>query len=58
MSHATENKDIAAVHLNIAAEFIRQTAEPLQDERLRNCFLNAPPVMAVLQATDIHLNQI
>lgn len=58
MSHATENKQIAAIHLNIAAEFIRQTAEPLQDERLRNCFLNAPPVMAVLQASDINLNQI
>lgn len=58
MSHVTENEDIAAVHLNIAAEFIRQTAEPLQDERLRNCFLNAPPVMAVLQAVDINPNQI
>ncbi len=58
MSHVTENEEIAAVHLNIAAEFIRQTAEPLQDERLRNCFLNAPPVMAVLQAADINLNQI
>jgi tetratricopeptide (TPR) repeat protein len=58
MSHVTENEEIAAVHLNIAAEFIRQTAEPLQDEQLRNCFLNAPPVMAVLQAADINLNQI
>lgn len=58
MSHVTENEEIAAVHLNIAAEFIRQTAEPLQDERLRNCFLNAPPVMAVLQAADVNINQI
>ena len=58
MSHATENEQIAAVHLNIAAEFIRQTAEPLQDERLRSCFLNAPPVLAVLQAADINPNQI
>ncbi|WP_420641600.1 tetratricopeptide repeat protein [Candidatus Leptofilum sp.] len=58
MSHVSENEQIAAVHLNIAAEFIRQTAEPLQDERLRQCFLNAPPVLAVLQAAQINPNQI
>lgn len=58
MSHATENEQIAAVHLNIAAEFIRQTAEPLQDKRLRDCFLNAPPVLAVLQAANINPSQI
>ncbi|WP_420628430.1 tetratricopeptide repeat protein [Candidatus Leptofilum sp.] len=58
MSHVTDNEQIAAVHLNIAAEFIRQTAEPLQDERLRQCFLNAPPVLAVLQAANINPNQI
>lgn len=56
MSHVTENDQIAAVHLNIAAEFIRQTAEPLQDEHLRHCFLNAPPVMAVLQAANVNPN--
>ncbi len=54
MSHATENEKIAAVHLNIAAEFIRQTAEPLQDEQLRQSFLNAPPVLAVLQAANMN----
>ena len=58
MSHVTENEQIAAIHLNIAAEFIRQTAEPLQDERLRHSFVNAPPVMAVLQAANINPNQI
>ncbi|MEZ4594311.1 MAG: tetratricopeptide repeat protein [Chloroflexota bacterium] len=58
MSHATENKQIAAVHLNIAAEFIRQTAEPLQDTHLRHTFLNAPPVLAVLQAANINPHQI
>ena len=54
MSHVTDNEQIAAVHLNIAAEFIRQTAEPLQDERLRQTFLSAPPVMAVLQAANVN----
>ena len=58
MSHATENEQIAAVHLNIAAEFIRQTAEPLQDAHLRQTFLNAPPVLAVLHAANINPNQI
>ena len=58
MSHVTDNEQIAAVHLNIAAEFIRQTAEPLQDERLRSCFVNAPPVLAVLQAANINPDQI
>jgi tetratricopeptide (TPR) repeat protein len=58
MSHATENENIAAVHLNIAAEFIRQTAEPLQDEQLRQSFLNAPPVLAVLQAANMNPYQL
>lgn len=58
MSHVADNEQIAAVHLNIAAEFIRQTAEPLQDERLRQSFLHAPPVLAVLQAANINPNQI
>ena len=58
MSHVADNEQIAAVHLNIAAEFIRQTAEPLQDERLRQSFLFAPPVLAVLHAANINPNQI
>jgi tetratricopeptide (TPR) repeat protein len=53
MSHVTENEGIAAVHLTIAADFIRQTAEPLQDPRLKSCFVYAPPVLAVLQAAGI-----
>lgn len=54
MSHVSENPQVAEVHLNIAAEFIRQTAEPLQDIRLRSSFLNAPPVLAVLHAAKIN----
>ncbi|MCP4419142.1 MAG: tetratricopeptide repeat protein [Chloroflexi bacterium] len=57
MSHVTDNEQIAVIHLNIAAEFIRQTAEPLQDERLRQCFVNAPPVLAVLQAANVSPDQ-
>jgi hypothetical protein len=53
MSHILENEAIAAVHLTIAADFIRQTAEPLQDQTLKQTFLQAPPVLAVLTAAGI-----
>ncbi|MCL4261799.1 MAG: tetratricopeptide repeat protein [Anaerolineae bacterium] len=54
MSHVADNENIAAVHLTIAADFIRQTAEPLQDPHLKSCFVYAPPVLAVLQAANIN----
>lgn len=53
MSHVADNENIAAVHLTIAADFIRQTAEPIQDPQLKSCFVYAPPVLAVLQAAHI-----
>lgn len=53
ISHMVENPAIAKVHLRIAADFIRQTAEPLQDPRLKEAFVNAAPVMAVLVETGI-----
>lgn len=54
MSHVADNENIAAVHLTIAADFIRQTVEPLQDPHLKSCFVYAPPVLAVLQAANIN----
>lgn len=53
MSHVIENPAIANVHRTIAAEFIRQTAEPLQDPKLKASFLHAAPVIAVLNAANI-----
>ncbi len=53
MSLVADNPAIAAVHRTIAADFIRQTAEPLKDARLKDCFVHAPPVLAVLHAADI-----
>ncbi len=53
MSHVADNPAIAAVHRTIAADFIRQTAEPLKDPQLKSCFVHAPPVLAVLQAANI-----
>lgn len=53
MSHVVDNEAIASVHRTIAAEFVRQTAEPLQDPRLKSGFIHAPPVLAVLHAAGI-----
>jgi tetratricopeptide (TPR) repeat protein len=43
---ATPN--LANAHRRIAAEVIQQIAEPLEDEALRQTFLTAPPVAAIL----------
>jgi tetratricopeptide (TPR) repeat protein len=48
MSQMVADARVARVHLQIAADYIRQTAEPLEDEQLKRTFLFAPPVMAVL----------
>jgi tetratricopeptide (TPR) repeat protein len=53
MSQVVDNPAIAGVHAQIAAEFVRQTAEPLQDAALKAKFLNAAPVKAVLVAAGI-----
>lgn len=58
MSHVIDDESIAAVHRMIAAEFIRQTVEPLQDAKLKYGFVHAPPVMAVLQAAEIDLDKL
>jgi tetratricopeptide (TPR) repeat protein len=53
MSHVVDDKGIAAVHTQIAADFVCQIVEPLQDPRLKASFINAAPVMAVLVAAGI-----
>ncbi|HEX6387559.1 MAG TPA: tetratricopeptide repeat protein [Anaerolineae bacterium] len=58
MSHVVDNEAIAAVHRTIAAEFIRQTAEPLQDPQLKATFVYAPPVLAVLDAAGIEPDKL
>lgn len=54
ISHVVDNEQIAGVHRTIAAEFIRQTAEPLQDAHLKSCFVFAPPVLAILNLAGIN----
>jgi hypothetical protein len=58
MSHIVDDEAIATVHAQIAADFIQQTAEPLQDLHLKETFINAAPVMAVLTAADIDPNKL
>ena len=53
MSYVVEDAAIAAIHRHIAADFIQQTIYPLQDSRLKEIFVHAPPVMAVLAAVGI-----
>ncbi|MFZ0545036.1 MAG: tetratricopeptide repeat protein [Candidatus Promineifilaceae bacterium] len=53
MSHIVDDEAIASIHAQIAADFIQQTAEPLQDPHLKESFINAAPVTAVLVAAGI-----
>ena len=45
----SDNPALAATHNQIAAEVIDQIIYPIEDETLRQTFLNAPEVTAVLQ---------
>ncbi len=45
--------ELASVHFRIAAEVIQQIAYPIANERLRQKFLTAPPVQAVLSQVAI-----
>lgn len=53
ISSVVEEEAVATIHRTIAADFIQQTVYPLQDERLREVFVHAPPVLAVLVAEGI-----
>lgn len=58
MSHIVDDEAIASVHAQIAADFIQQTAEPLQDPHLKASFINAAPVTAVLTAAGINPDKL
>ena len=49
LAAVSENPALAATHNQIAAEVIDQIVYPIEDEVLRQTFLNAPPVKAVLR---------
>jgi tetratricopeptide (TPR) repeat protein len=50
MAKLMPNADLAKIHYRIAAEVIQQIAYPIEDERLKNTFLTAPPIRAILDA--------
>jgi tetratricopeptide (TPR) repeat protein len=52
LAEMSPNPGLAAVHNRIAAEVIQQIADPIEDESLRNRFLNAPLVQKVLTHND------
>lgn len=49
IGRACRDPEVACVHLQIAADFIHQTAEPVSDEALSRNFLRRPDVQAVLR---------
>ena len=48
LAEVAANRELAAVHRRIAAEVIQQIAFPIEDETVRQKFLSAPDVQAVL----------
>jgi hypothetical protein len=47
MAGAAASPELAAVHYRIAAEIIEQIAYPIEDEGLKETFLNAPRVRSI-----------
>lgn len=58
MSEVVDDESIASVHTQIAAGFIRQAIDPLQDQTLKLRFVNAPQVKRVLVAAGIDPNRL
>ena len=48
LAQITSEPELSSVHNRIAAEIIQQIARPIEDDTLRNTFLSAEPVRAVL----------
>jgi tetratricopeptide (TPR) repeat protein len=51
LSRISSSPALADIHNQIAAEVIQQIIYPIEDEALKQKFLSAPPVQAVLKAT-------
>lgn len=58
MSEVVDDMAIANVHLQIAAGFIRQAVDPIQDVQLRTRFINAPQVRRILEAAGLDPNRL
>jgi hypothetical protein len=53
LAEVAANRELAAVHRRIAAEVIQQIAFPIEDETVRQKFLSAPAVQAILQQSSL-----
>jgi tetratricopeptide (TPR) repeat protein len=51
LGRASQDPEVARIHLQIAADFIRQTIEPLSNANMRGNFLARPEVQAVLRGS-------
>ncbi len=49
LGRATEDPQVSSIHFRIAADFIKQTVEPLTDPELRSRFLEQAEVRTVLE---------
>lgn len=49
LGELADNANLAAVHNRIAAEVIQQIAEPIEDEQLKEAFLQAPTIKAIIE---------
>lgn len=49
LGRASDDPNLAQIHFRIAADFIKQTVEPLKDPEMRGRFLEQPEVRAVLE---------
>lgn len=50
LAEVVGNKALADTHYRIAAEVIDQIVYPIENENLRNTFLNAPPIKKIMEA--------
>ena len=48
LAEIADNESLALVHYRIAGEVLRQMAEPIEDDSLRETFLNASPIKYIL----------
>lgn len=49
LAEVADSEGLVSVHYRIAGEVLRQMAEPIDDEKLRETFLNAPTIKHILQ---------
>lgn len=52
LANVAPNKALADVHNRIASEIVLQILDPIEDETLRETFMSAPPIRAILEKVE------